>query len=135
MSIDGGAGRHAGGCDDADDLVDLGLEFGEFGEGERFGLDAEVQPEGTLVGFFFDNAEFGNELRLGSSSACRAVIGGDRSGASRKLPGDGSSRDGARQRLRDLQTAKGEPLCPLFEFIRCHSVLSGNRQSQSVNRQ
>lgn len=36
---------------------------------QQFTFDDKFQPLDTFVGFFNDDAQFGNELRFGSSSA------------------------------------------------------------------
>ena len=63
----------------------------QFFDRHQAGLNQQFKPQGRFIGFFFNRAYLGNELRAAPRSARRAMIRGYRSSAANNLLRDSAA--------------------------------------------
>ena len=131
-----GGSRFAGGCHDGGQSIRFFEQGGKFFCRHNPRLNQQFQPQGGLIGFFFNRANFGNELRSASRPTRRAVVRGRRSSAADDLFGDGPSRVVIfGDRAGQFYDSQGKGLGAGFQFDWVHGTklqiqsAIGNRQS------
>jgi len=109
---------------------------GQFLCGHDFGFNQQFEPQGGLVGFFFDRANFGDEFRPAPRATRRAIIRGHRSPAPNDLFGDDTARIVIFwNRTGQFDDPQSKGFGPSLQFNWIHGVklqiqsAIGNRQS------
>jgi len=85
-------------------------------------LDQQFEPEGGFIGFLFDRADFGNELRLASRPATGAIIGRHRGSTANNLRRNCPSGRCFWDRVGQLDDSECKLFGSQFEFRRIHAI-------------
>ena len=84
-------------------------------------LDKQLQPECSFVSLFDHDAEFRNEVLVGTASAYGSIIGANGRTTAKQLPRDDPRFVCLRERPAESDHIDREDLCPMPKFLRSHA--------------
>jgi hypothetical protein len=114
-------GRFATGNNDRGNLVGFVKQrLNTFG-GQQPSLDDYLEPEATLIGFFFNDRGLVNKVRSRLGAAKRSIVCSNGSATADKLMGDGVSAASSRNRVDQLQDSQGKRFGSLFHLNFVHA--------------